>query len=80
MSDELNNLLSSLAERLCERRALKCLFRFLPSIFAINGLTDGWELSREALSSTRALCRNELKPDEAEDIDRAINLIDRMLV
>jgi hypothetical protein len=79
MSDELNKLLSSLAERFCERRALQSLFRFLPALFAVNGLTDGWELSRKALSDTRALCRSDLTADEREDIDRAINLIDRML-
>jgi hypothetical protein len=40
---------------------------------------DGRGLSRKALSDTRALCRSDLTADEREDIDKAINLIDRML-
>jgi hypothetical protein len=80
MTDEIWKILSSLSERFCERKALKCLFRFLPAYFAPNGLTDGWEDCRRALANTRALCRDELKPDEEEDINKAMNLIDRMLV
>lgn len=79
MSDEIWKILSFLSESFCERRALQCLFRFLPAYFSPNGLTDGWEDCRRALASTRALCRDELTPDEAEGIDKAMNLIDRML-
>jgi hypothetical protein len=79
MNDELARLLESLAGRFCERRAYKCLLRFLPGYFSRNGLTDGWEDCRGALASTRALCRDELKPDEEEDLHLAMNIIDRML-
>jgi len=78
-ADEIGKLLQSLAERFCERKALRCLLRFLPAYFAPNGLTDGWEECRTALADTRALCRDDLKSDEIEDIGKAINLVDRML-
>lgn len=79
MYEEIPKILQSLAERFCERRAYSCLLRFLPAYFAPNGLTDGWEDCRTALADTRALCRDQLKPDEAEDLHKAMNLIDRML-
>ena len=79
MNEELIELLRSLADRLCERRAYSCLLRFLPAYFAPNGLTDGWEDCRTALADTRALCRDQLKPDEEKDLHKAMNLIDRML-
>ena len=79
MSNELIQIINSLADRFCERRAYSCLFRFLPAYFGPNGLTDGWEICREALADTRALCRDELKPDEEEDIHQAIAIIDCML-
>ncbi len=79
MNEELNQILASLADRFCERRAYKCLFRYMPAYFSPNGLTDGWELCQESLKDTRALCKGELLEDEAKDLNRAINLIDRML-
>ena len=79
MNDELPQLLKSLADRFCERRAYSCLLRFMPAYFSPNGLTDGWEDCRTALASTRALCRDVLKPDEEEDLHQAMNIIDRML-
>jgi hypothetical protein len=79
MSEEVPRLLESLANRFCERRAYRCLLRFMPAYFAPNGLTDGWEDCRDALADTRALCRDNLTPDEAKDIHTAMNMIDRML-
>jgi hypothetical protein len=76
---EIARLLDSLADRFCARRALYCLLRFLPAYFAPNGLTDGWEECRTALADTRALCKDRMTPDEAEDVHKAIVLIDRML-
>ncbi len=46
MNEEINTLLKSLADRFCERKALHCLFNFLPAFFSPNGLTDGWEECR----------------------------------
>ncbi len=79
MTDEIGKVLQSLADRFCERRALRCLLRFLPAYFSPNGLTDGWEDCRAALADTRALCKNDLRPEETEDIHKVMNLIDRML-
>ncbi len=79
MNDDITALLESLADRLCERRAYSCLLRFMPAYFSPNGLTDGWEDCRTALADTRALCRDELKPDEEKDLHRAMNIIDRAL-
>jgi hypothetical protein len=79
MNDDLFKLLESLANRFCERRVYSCLLRFMPAYFSPNGLTDGWGDCRKALADTRALCRDELRPDEEEDLHKAMNLIDRML-
>ena len=78
MSDEIWKILSSPSETFCERRALQCLFHFLPAYFSPNGLTGGWEDCRKALANTRALCWDDLTSEEAAGIDEAINLIDRM--
>ncbi len=79
MHEEIFTILESLADRFCGRRAYSCLLRFLPACFAPNGLTDGWEACRAALADTRALGRDALQPDEADDLHRAMNLIDRLL-
>ena len=79
MTDEFWKIMTGLSEKFCERKALKCLFRFLPAYYAPNGLMDGWEGCRKALADTRALCRDELTPDEEENIHKAMNIIDRML-
>jgi hypothetical protein len=79
VGSEIAQLLDSLADRFCARRALYCLFRFLPAYFAPNGLTDGWEDCRKALADTQALCGDQMTPDEAEDVLKAIVLVDRML-
>jgi len=73
-------ILDSLAERFCQRKAYRCLLYFLRAYFAPNGLTDGWEKCLKALKETRALCRDELIEDEKEDIRKAIGMIGRMLV
>lgn len=79
MNEELPRLLESLADRFCEQRAYGCLLRFMPAYFALNGLTDGLENCKTALADTRALCRDELKPDEEKDLHWAMTLIDKML-
>ncbi|MEA3428248.1 MAG: hypothetical protein U9Q84_03290 [Thermodesulfobacteriota bacterium] len=77
--DEFWDIMKSVADRLCKRRAYNCLFRFLPAYFAPNGLTDGWEQCRDTLKDTRALCRDDLTENEKRDLHRATNIIDRML-
>lgn len=79
MTEEIGKTLASLADRFCERRAYRCLLRFMPAYFSITGLTDGWDDCRNNLKDTRSLCRDDLKPDELADINKVINLIDRML-
>ena len=77
--DEFWGIMNSVADRLCERRAYKCLLRFMPAYFSPNGLTDGWHLCRDALKDTRALCKDDLKEDERKDIHHAIVILDKML-
>jgi hypothetical protein len=79
MQDEFSQIMNSLADRFCERRAYACLFRFLPAYYALNGLTDGWDDCRNALANTRSFCHDDLKKDEMNDINTALNIIDRML-
>jgi hypothetical protein len=79
MNDEIPKLLESLAERLCARRALKPLWRFLGAYFSINGLTDGWHQCYNALRDVRALCGGDLQPDELSDLNLLINRIGQML-
>lgn len=79
MDDDIPQLLDSVAVRLCERRALKPLWRFLGAYFALNGLTDGWHDCYEALRDVRALCGSDLQPDELRDINFLINRIGQML-
>ena len=76
---QVNNILASLSERFCQRRALRCLFRFLPAYFSINGLTDGWEECLQGLKELRAYCKDDLQADELNDVSEAINLIHNML-
>jgi hypothetical protein len=79
LKDDLVEILDYLADGFCERRSYKCLLRFLPAYYSLNGLTDGLECCRKGLADTRALCRDDLKEDEIEKINQAINLIDRAL-
>lgn len=76
---EIAQMYDSLASRLCERKALKCLFRFLPAYFSINGFTDGWEDSLRCLKGLRALCKNDLKVDELNDIGDIIEHLEKGL-
>jgi hypothetical protein len=79
MSDDIAKLLDSLADRLCQRRALKPLWRFLSAYFAPNGLTDGWAQCYDALRDVRALCGSELQPEERRDLDLLINRVGQLL-
>ena len=69
----------ALSDTWCEQKALGPLSRFLPGFLAINGLTDGWELCRDALKDVRALHRDRLIPEDLKRVNKAINLIDQML-
>lgn len=79
MIEDLNKIMKSLAECFCERRAYRCLFRFLPAYFAQNELTDGWADCRKALADTRALCSDDLRDEEMNEINKAMNIIDKNL-
>jgi hypothetical protein len=79
MADDIPSLLDSIAIRLCERRALKPLWRFLSAYFSLNGLTDRWHDCYDALRDVRALCGNDLQPDKLRDINLLINKIGQLL-
>ena len=79
MNDNIPLLLDSLAARLCQRRALMPLWRFLSAYFSLNGLTDGWQQCYDCLRDLRALCGNDLQPDELRDVNVLINRIGQML-
>ena len=79
MNEELNSILKSLSDAWCEQKALGPLSQFLPGYLAINGLTDGWALCRDALKDVRALYRDQLKSEELAKVNKAINLIDQVL-
>jgi hypothetical protein len=79
MKNEIPELFDSLAEKFCQRRALKPLWRFLSAYFSINGATDGWAQCYDALRDVRSLCGRELRPDEARDLNLLINRIGQML-
>ena len=72
-------LLDSVADRLCERRALQPLWRFLGAYFSLNGLTNGWHQCYDSLRDVRALCGDKLQPGELRDINLLINRIGQML-
>ena len=44
----------TLIDKWCDERKLVALMRVLPSYCGFNGLTDGWEELRTALSDARA--------------------------
>lgn len=68
--------LRRLIDAWCDRRAYKPLSILLPAWLAINGLTDGWKILRSALRHTRAMCHDDLPPDELDTINSAIAEID----
>lgn len=79
MNEELNCILVALANGWCEQKAFGPLSQYLPGFLAINGLTDGWELCRDALKDVRALYRDKIQPEDLIQVNKAINLIDQML-
>ena len=72
-------LMDSLADRLCERRAYQCLAHLLPAYLAPNGLTDGWMQCRDGLKNTQAQCRETMTPEEWRDLEHATAILESVL-
>ncbi|MCA1612991.1 MAG: hypothetical protein LC800_02315 [Acidobacteria bacterium] len=66
------NVLDGLIEAWCERRALKPLRYILQGYPLTSGLTDDWHQLKEALENVRACCGDDLTPEEAHKLGRAI--------
>jgi hypothetical protein len=64
--------LRTLIEKWCDRRCLKALSYVLSPYIAFNGLTDGWSVLYEGLRSVRALAKNELTPEELDEVTNLI--------
>ena len=79
MNEEIPKLLDSLADRLWQRKALRPLWRYLTAYYSVNGMTDGWHQCYDSLRDFRALCRDDLQPDELQDTNLLINKIGVML-
>jgi hypothetical protein len=69
MENEINAEIRQLVDGWCDRRELGALASLLPAWLANNGLTDGWEILRDALKHTYAAGRN-LPPDERDTLKR----------
>ena len=77
-TNNLNDIISRLVDRWCDRRELRALAYVLPGWTDNNGLTDGWSQLRDDLKHAYAMC-DDLPPDERDELKRAYVLIDTML-
>ena len=68
MNTEYSDRLKSLADRWCERRALKPLSCFLPSYLALNGLTDGYAALAEGIRDTLVFAKEEITENEMTEL------------
>ena len=67
-----------LVESWCDRRSLRALREILSGYPLASPLTDGWGQLGEALRGVRAFAREELTPDEAQEVELLIAEIDRV--
>ena len=79
MPEELLTILKELSDCWCEKKQLGPLSKYLPGYLALNGLTDGWCHCQDALKDVRALYRDQISAEELKQVNKAINLIDRMI-
>jgi hypothetical protein len=70
--DEFLQGLKNLADKWCERRALRPLHRFLGGYFALNGLTDGYAELEIALKDVLAAAKPDLTDEERVEIKRLL--------
>jgi hypothetical protein len=71
--------LRALIEKWCDRRSLIALNYILGPYLAFNDLTDGWADLRVGLQNVRAFARTELKPDELEELDELIRVVNKAI-
>ena len=57
-----------LADKWCERRALRPLYRFLGGYFALNGLADGYADLEVALKDVLAFEKADITEEERVEI------------
>ena len=62
----LSQILRTLVDAWCDRRALEPLAALLPGYLSFNGLTDGWQALWEAINNARGS-----RPDALTDEERA---------
>ncbi len=67
---EFTQSLTDLADKWCERRALRALHHFLGGYFALNGLTDGYAALEVALKDVLAFASAELTAEEQMELKR----------
>lgn len=79
MSDPIFADPKKLADGWCDRRALIPLRHFLPGYFALNGLTDGWELLSTSLKDVLAFAKDDITQAERDEVKRLIRHIDAIL-
>jgi hypothetical protein len=75
MKNDFEDDLQSLADRWCERKALRSLHHFLPGYFALNGMTDGYAALQEALKDVLAFAKDEITEAEYSEVKRIIALV-----
>lgn len=76
---DLHGEISRLVDRWCERRALSPLRIILGHWPPVSGLTDEYEDLLSSLRHLRAMCRDQLPPDEYEVVNKAVAYVNSVL-
>jgi hypothetical protein len=71
--------LKKLADRWCERRALRPLSIFLPAYLSLNGLTDGYAQLENALKDVLALASGDITEEEKREAKRLLILVQQAI-
>ena len=71
----LSQILHTLVDGWCERRALEPLVALLPAYLSFNGLTDGWLDLWEAVNNVRGSRPDTLTDDERAALAEARSII-----
>ena len=79
MSVDIHRDLRQLADRWCERRALRALSQFLPGYFALDGLTDGWGDLEIALKDVLVFAKDEITEDEKNEVKRIMIFVQAVI-
>jgi hypothetical protein len=79
MSADINHDLKQLADKWCERRALRALCAFLPGYFGLNGLTDGWARLETALKDVLVFAKDDITEEEKKEAKRIMILVQQII-